>query len=67
VVDIEGVREVDERIGISDRRAAFEADPKAFANSYAADQRALTEEIMAAQDRLEGIGILDWIGRAMLR
>jgi len=55
VVDVAGVEDVDERVEISDRRAAFDEDPDAFRAAYAADQRALTRDIADARDRLDDV------------
>jgi len=55
VVDVEGVGGVDDRVEISRRRAAFEADPEAFRDEYAADQAALREDIVAARERLSDV------------
>jgi Mg-chelatase subunit ChlI len=63
VVDVEGVTEVDDRVEISRRRAAFEADPDAFRAEYADEQAALREEIAAARERLDEVELGDDIAR----
>jgi len=57
VVDVEGVSEVDDRVEISQRRAAFDADPAGFRAAYADDQAALRERIAAARDRLDDVTV----------
>jgi Mg-chelatase subunit ChlI len=63
VVDVEGVSEVDDRVEISQRRAAFDADPAGFRAAYADDQAALRERIAAARDRLDDVSIPDDVAR----
>jgi len=65
VVDVAGVEDVDERVEISDRRAAFDADPASFRAEYAADQRALTKDIVDARARLEDVSLPDPLARAI--
>ncbi|MEF8801838.1 MAG: AAA family ATPase [Halolamina sp.] len=55
VVDVEGVTEVDDRVEISQRRAAFDADPDTFRAQYEADQAELREDIVAARERLPAV------------
>jgi len=55
VVDVAGVGEVDDRVEISQRRAAFEADPEAFREAYAGAQAELREDIVAARERLPDV------------
>jgi magnesium chelatase subunit I len=57
VVDVEGVTEVDDRVEISQRRAAFDADPAAFQADYADDQQELREQIRTARQRLSDVTI----------
>ncbi|WP_121823136.1 VWA domain-containing protein [Halostella salina] len=57
VVDVASVEAVDERVEISERRAAFDEDPDAFRAEYAADQRALTRRIVDARDRLDDVTV----------
>jgi len=63
VVDVEGVTEVDDRVEISRRRAAFEADPDAFRIEYADEQATLREDIVAARERLDDVALDDTIAR----
>jgi len=63
VVDVEGVSEVDDRVEISSRRAAFDADPAGFREAYADDQQALRERIVAARGRLDTVTIPDDVAR----
>ena len=63
VVDVEGVTEVDDRVEISRRRAAFEADPEAFRANYADEQGALRDDIVTARERLDGVELGDEIAR----
>jgi len=57
VVNVEGVNEVDNRVEISQRRASFDADPEAFRSSYADEQRALRERVVAARERLPNVSV----------
>jgi Mg-chelatase subunit ChlI len=59
VVDVAGITEVDERTEITDRRAAFEADPAGFREQYADEQRDLREQITSARQVLSGTTIPD--------
>jgi Mg-chelatase subunit ChlI len=63
VVNVEGVSEVDDRVEISRRRAAFDADPAAFRAEYAADQRRLRERVVAARERLDDVDLPREIAR----
>jgi Mg-chelatase subunit ChlI len=63
VVNVEGVSEVDERVEISRRRAAFDEDPVAFRETYAADQAGLRERIVAARDRLGAVDLPEEVAR----
>ncbi|MFD1564567.1 magnesium chelatase ATPase subunit I [Haloarchaeobius amylolyticus] len=63
VVDVEGVSEVDDRVEISTRRAAFDDDPDAFAATYADEQQHLRERIVEARARLEAVTLPDDIAR----
>ena len=59
VVDVEGVSEVDDRVEISTRRAAFDDDPDAFAATYADEQHHLRAQIDDARGRLEAVTLPD--------
>ncbi|RLM53958.1 magnesium chelatase [Halobellus sp. Atlit-31R] len=63
VVDVAGVSEVDERVEISQRRAAFDADPDAFRAEYASAQAALRDDILTAEDRLSAVTLGDDVAR----
>jgi len=63
VVDVEGVDEVDDRVEISRRRAAFDEDPLAFREQYLDDQRRLRESIASARERLDAVTLSDEIAR----
>ncbi|MHC3438617.1 ATP-binding protein [Natrialbaceae archaeon A-gly3] len=63
VVDVEGVSEVDDRVEISKRRAAFDDDPEAFRRAYADEQERLRERIVAARDRLASVELPDDVAR----
>jgi Mg-chelatase subunit ChlI len=59
VVDVEGVNEVDDRVEISQRRAAFDAGPDAFRAEYASAQSVLSDDIVAARERLPDVELDD--------
>ncbi|MFD1600177.1 ATP-binding protein [Halobellus rarus] len=63
VVDVEGVSEVDDRVEITRRRAAFEADPDAFRAAYEEAQAALREDIVAGRERLPRVELGDDVAR----
>ncbi|WP_135822259.1 ATP-binding protein [Halostella litorea] len=65
VVDVAGIDDVEERVEISERRAAFDADPAAFRAAYEDDQRALTRDIVDARARLGDVTIPDHVARAI--
>ena len=63
VVDVAGVNEVDDRVEISQRRAAFDADPDAFRAEYVPAQRELRADIVTAEERLSDVTLDDAIAR----
>jgi Mg-chelatase subunit ChlI len=63
VVDVEGVNEVDDRVEISQRRAAFDAGPDAFRAEYASAQSDLRDDIVAARERLPDVELDDDVAR----
>ena len=65
VVDVEGVEDVAKRVEISDRRAAFEADPESFRQEYADKEAALRRDIVEARARLDAITIPVAVKRAI--
>lgn len=58
-VDVTASREVDVRTAIIRRRLAFEADPGAFAERYAAADAEVAQRIRAARERLAAIDLPD--------
>jgi Mg-chelatase subunit ChlI len=65
VVDVEGVDDVDERVEISERRAAFDADPDDFRAKYAPEQQDLTDQIVAARARLDEVELPTPVARVI--
>ena len=65
VVDVEGVEDVAKRVEISDRRAAFEADPESFRQEYADKEAALRRDIVEARTRLGTVSIPNGIRTAI--
>ena len=63
VVNVEGVSEVNERVEISQRRAAFDADLEAFRAAYVDEQDELRERIEIGQSRLKDVELPDEIAR----
>jgi magnesium chelatase subunit D len=67
MVEVAGPRDPAVRVEIVRRRLAFESSPEAFAASWANEQAALAERIVAARERLAGVvlseGLLTLIGR----
>ncbi|ARS90205.1 ATP-binding protein [Natrarchaeobaculum aegyptiacum] len=57
VVDVAGIDDVDQRVEISRRRAAFDADPETVRAEYADQQRELTQRIVAARERLPDVTV----------
>lgn len=62
-VDVSGVSEVDDRVEISERRAAFDAEPEGFRAEYAGDQQELRDRIATARDRVDEVTLPDDIAR----
>jgi Mg-chelatase subunit ChlI len=56
-VDIEGIKDIDQRVEIVERREAFEANPTAFCRAYQEQEEALTARINQAKARLAHIAI----------
>ncbi len=52
-VNIRGIDSLDKRVAIMERRLAFEADPEAFEQRFAAAARTLRERIIQARGLLE--------------
>ncbi|MFI6045687.1 magnesium chelatase subunit D family protein [Nocardia sp. NPDC051321] len=58
-VDVAASRNVDVRMSVVRRRLDYEADPAGFAESYAAEDRAVAERILGARDRVAQVGLDD--------
>ncbi|KAA8884853.1 magnesium chelatase subunit D family protein [Nocardia colli] len=58
-VDVAASRNVDVRMSVVRRRLDYEADPAGFAESYAAEDRAVAERILGARDRVAEVGLDD--------
>ncbi|MGH3713220.1 MAG: putative cobaltochelatase [Micromonosporaceae bacterium] len=58
-VEVRASREPSERAEVVRRRLAYEADPEAFAASWAASDAALAEQIAASRERLAGVVLPD--------
>jgi Mg-chelatase subunit ChlI len=54
-VDVEGIRDVRQRVEIVERREAYEEDPEAFATQYEPDERAEAERISRAMTGLSDV------------
>jgi Mg-chelatase subunit ChlI len=63
VVDVAGVSEVDDRVEISRRRAAFDSDPEAFRAEYQPAQAELRADIVAATECLPEVTLGDDVAR----
>ncbi|WP_030398310.1 putative cobaltochelatase [Kitasatospora purpeofusca] len=58
-VEIAATREPVERAEVVRRRLSYDADPAAFAERFAADERALAERITAARELLPSVELTD--------
>ncbi len=56
-VSVEGIKEPEKRVLIMERRAAFEKDPEAFSRKFVAENKALSERIVAARKHLYEVNI----------
>jgi magnesium chelatase subunit I len=56
-IDVSGIRDVEQRVEIVERRERFEEDPDAFIESYEQSERAESDRIRAAIDVLESVGV----------
>ncbi len=54
-VKVAGTTDADERVTIMERCVAFEEDPEAFCESFAAGESALCAKIISAQERLHSV------------
>ncbi|MGF0225720.1 magnesium chelatase subunit D family protein [Dietzia natronolimnaea] len=59
-VEVSAPREAALRAVVIRRRVAFDSDPEGFSATFAADELALRERIVAARERLGGIEPTDW-------
>jgi magnesium chelatase subunit D len=58
-VEVTAPRDPALRVEVIRRRMAFDADPDAFVASYAEDERALTDRILAAQKLVDQVALSD--------
>jgi len=58
-VEVAAPRDPSLRVEVVRRRMAFDADPEGFAASYAEDERALTDRILAAQKLVSQVELTD--------
>jgi magnesium chelatase subunit D len=58
-VEVAAPRDPAQRVEVVRRRMAFDADPDAFVASYAEDERALTDRILAAQKLVDQVELSD--------
>ena len=56
-VDVIGIRDVDERVLLIERRELWEEDPESFAREYAAGEAEAAERIKGAIDRLASVEV----------
>jgi Mg-chelatase subunit ChlI len=56
-VDVTGIRDIDQRVEIVQRREAFEEDPDAFVASYEATEQAEADRISEAIDSLPEVEV----------
>ncbi|MGN7156412.1 magnesium chelatase subunit D family protein [Dietzia cercidiphylli] len=59
-VEVSAPREAALRAEVIRRRVAFDSDPERFSATFAADELALRERIVAARERVSGIELTDW-------
>lgn len=59
-VEVSAPREAALRAEVIRRRVAFDSDPEGFSATFAADELALRERIVAARERVSGIELTDW-------
>jgi len=57
MMEVTGPREPEPRVEVVRRRLAFEADPEAFAKSWAGEQQTLRERIVTARSRLTQVKV----------
>ncbi|MEW6189694.1 MAG: putative cobaltochelatase [Actinomycetota bacterium] len=56
-VRIEGISDPEQRVELIKRREEYDVDPEAFIEKWRPEQKRLTEQIFAAQERLEDVMI----------
>ena len=66
-VDVIGIRDVDERVLIIERRELWEEDPESFAREYAAGEAEAAERIKGAIDRLPSVEVPRTVLEAIAR
>lgn len=66
-VFVDGLRDVEERIEITNRIAAYHADPKEFISRFAAQQRTMRDKIVAARAILPKVIIPEKVSAAARR
>jgi magnesium chelatase subunit D len=70
-VQVEGVKDIEERMEIARRREAFDADPLDFLEQWSVEEQKLRERIVAARQLLPAVAIppqlLDLIARLSLK
>ncbi|PAY23769.1 magnesium chelatase [Dietzia natronolimnaea] len=59
-VEVSAPREAELRAEVVRRRVAFDSDPEGFCATFAAEEVALRERIVAARARVGGIELTDW-------
>lgn len=66
-VEIGGLRDLDDRIAIVERRMAYEREPVAFVEQWQAAEQVLAERIVEAQRLLSHVQITRWDMRVVAR
>ncbi|KAA1395402.1 putative cobaltochelatase [Aeromicrobium ginsengisoli] len=59
-VEVAAPRDPETRVEVVRRRLAYEADPDAFAATYAEDEATLTDRIQAAQKLVDQVDLSEW-------
>ncbi|KQV75057.1 magnesium chelatase [Aeromicrobium sp. Root344] len=59
-VEVAAPRDPSTRVEVVRRRLAYEADPDAFAATYAEDEATLTDRIQSAQKLVDQVDLSDW-------
>lgn len=66
-VDVEGIRAIEDRVAIIQRRLAYEADPHEFCHRWDGEQAALAEKIVASEKALPGVAMPEDVLRMIAR